>query len=1101
LSDVTFHDALDRFAESLARDVLSRIDAQPEDQLKSPVRNLLETAGALLKQGVHSRTEARVKDLGARPDIGVEVAGLLTGHVELKAPGKGGRPERFKGTDREQWKKFQALPNLIYTDGLEWCLYRSGERERGPVRIVGDDEISDGASALQPGSVADLHDLLRDFLIWEPVAPSTPRGLAEALAPLCRLLRDDVLAAVSLEGSVLHQLAGELREALFPDADDAQFADAYAQTITYALLLARFEGADTITTSQASTRLDRRHGLLARTLQLLSGSEVRAEIGLGVDLLERFIGAIDTSGLARHGDDPWIYFYEDFLAAYDPRLRKDRGVYYTPREVIQAQCRLVTQLLEERFGKRLGFADDGVVTLDPAAGTGAYVRAALAMGLDRVREEFGPGHVPARATVAAKNLHAFEILVGPYAVAHLRVTQGIRDHGGELPDDGVHVYLTDTLESPLAAPSKDTQYKLSYLHRPLADEHRRAQQVKARTRVLVCLGNPPYDRQQIDLGEEGRERKGGWVRFGEGKESEEMPILEDFLAPVREAGEGVHLKNLYNDYVYFWRWALWKVFETTAGPGIVSFITASSYLRGPAFLGMRRVMREVFDDLWILDLEGDQLGARKTENIFAIRTPVAIAIGVRYGDPKPETPANVHYTKITGLRDEKLAILASIEGRADLSWEECYSGWDKPFLPEGEGDFFSWPKLTDLFPWQHSGAQFKRSWPIGETARVLKDRWRMLVSRSATKRAAVFKETRDRKADRTYTSITGKEPLIPVQKLPEDEPHPRIERYGFRSLDRQVVLADPRVGDFIRPDLWRIHSDHQLYLTSLLTNPLGAGPAAVVTNLLPDLHHFRGSFGGKDVVPLWRDAAATDPNVVAGLLDQLATTYGYPVEAEELFAYAYGILASPSYVERFSEELSEPPPRLPLTRNADLFRTTAALGRRLVFLHTYGEHFVPDGEASGRVPRGRARSTTPIPGTPERYPDELSYDEETKTLHVGEGEIAPVEAEVWEFSVSGLEVVRSWLSYRMKSGAGKKSSPLDDIRPGRWTADFTEELLKLLWILEATAEIFPALAENLESVIESDLFETSELPEPTAEERKPPQPDEDEPSQSELFGS
>lgn len=122
---------------------------------------------------------------------------------------------------------------------------------------------------------------------------------------------------------------------------------------------------------------------------------------------------------------------------------------------------------------------------------------------------------------------------------------------------------------------------------------------------------------------------------------------------------------------------------------------------------------------------------------------------------------------------------------------------------------------------------------------------------------------------------------------------------------------------------------------------------------------------------------------------------------------------------------------------------------------------------------------------------------------MGEGEIAPVAPEIWNFSVSSLEVVRSWLSYRMKSGAGKTSSPLDDIRPERWTADLTEELLKLLWILEATVEIFPALAENLERVIESDHFEASELPEPTAEERKPPQPDadEDDPIQPGLYDS
>ena len=144
-------------------------------------------------------------------------------------------------------------------------------------------------------------------------------------------------------------------------------------------------------------------------------------------------------------------------------------------------------------------------------------------------------------------------------------------------------------------------------------------------------------------------RKGGWVRYGDDGDSEPA-ILEDFLAPARAAGAGVHLKNLYNDYVYFWRWALWKVFDSTNDPGIVTFITASSYLQGPGFVGMRRKMREVFDELWIIDLEGDSLGARKTDNVFAIRTPVAIAIGARYGPPAPDTPAKVRKVQADRLR-------------------------------------------------------------------------------------------------------------------------------------------------------------------------------------------------------------------------------------------------------------------------------------------------------------------------------------------------------------------------------------------------------------------------------------------------------------------
>ena len=174
------------------------------------------------------------------------------------------------------------------------------------------------------------------------------------------------------------------------------------------------------------------------------------------------------------------------------------------------------------------------------------------------------------------------------------------------------------------------------------------------------------------------------MRYGDDGDSD-LPILEDFLAPARAAGAGVHLKNLYNDYVYFWRWALWKVFDSTDDPGIVTFITASSYLQGPGFVGMRRKMREVFDELWIIDLEGDSLGARKTDNVFAIRTPVAIAVGARYGPPSPDTAAKVRKVKLTGSEREKLETLDGVESFDDLEWRECSHDLDAPFYPVGTG--------------------------------------------------------------------------------------------------------------------------------------------------------------------------------------------------------------------------------------------------------------------------------------------------------------------------------------------------------------------------------------------------------------------------------
>lgn len=1070
---------LQTFAEAIRHAYEGIRGAQPEDQLKRPIQDFIEGTAQVFGLRAATNTEIQLEENLGRPDVGVAVGGLLCGYIELKAPDVGINPRNFRGANQKQWKRFSELPNIIYTNGNEWRLFRRGEQVGDAIRFRGDVTLA-GEGVLSESNAEALAHLLHDFLGWEPIVPANPRGLGQLLAPICRLIRQDVLEALRRPESPIATLAGEWRDHLFPDADDNRYADAYAQTLVYAFLLARLSGGDVLDVRRAADSFRSGHALLARVLELFLDEAAREDIRVGADLLERVIAAIPVEKLIERHPNLWLYFYEHFLAAYDPKLRKDYGVYYTPAEVVQCQVRLISELLSERFGKHHGFADDGVVFLDPGCGSGTYPIAALQFALGRIRDRQGPGAAAARATVAAQNMHAFEILVGPYAVAHLRLTQEIRADEGELPEDGVHVYLHDTMESPFVDPPGQRDL----YHLPLREENRRAREVKEHARVLVCFGNPPYDRQIIDPDDKRTHRKGGWVRNGD--DDSTRPILEDFLEPARQAGQGIHLKNLYNDYVYFWRWALWKVLEQSETGGIVSFITASSYLRGPGFIGMREVMRRLFDELWIIDLEGDNLGPRKTENVFQIQTPVAIAVGMRNGAGDRKAPAHVHYTKIEGTREEKLRRLAQVESLADLPWEDCFREWHKPLLPEREGAYFDWPLLTDLFPWQHSGVQYKRTWPIAPDRETLEWRWRQLVSLRGHDRPTAFHETRDRKIANRYRNLFSASRTPPISTLGEDTQCPRIVRYSFRSFDRQWVILDSRLGDFIKPVLWRTENPRQLYMTSLLTTVLGRGPAATISALPPDLHHFRGSFGGKDVVPLWRGRDGDEPNVTHGLLDILGEKLEAKVEAEDLFAYAYAILACPAYADRFTEELSIPGPRIPLTKDVNRFREITELGRCLIWLHTFAERLVPQGQRSGAIPSGTARIERGVPATTAGYPEEYEYDPESQSLRVGVGVFTPVAPEIFSFEISGLKVVKSWLEYRMKGGAGRRSSVLDEIRPRRWTAEFNDELLSLLWILEHTIEHYPRIEEGFEALLSGPLFEANELPQPSDEERQAP---------------
>jgi predicted helicase len=299
------------------------------------------------------------------------------------------------------------------------------------------------------------------------------------------------------------------------------------------------------------------------------------------------------------------------------------------------------------------------------------------------------------------------------------------------------------------------------------------------------------------------------------------------------------------------------------------------------------------------------------------------------------------------------------------------------------------------------------------------------------------------------------------------------------------MFADSRLGDYLRPDLWRAHGPMQVYLASSVVLELGGGPTLTASSHIPDRHYFAGR-GGKDILPFYRDADATEANILPGLLDLLGKAHKRKVTPEDFLAYVYGALAQPAFTARYAKELETRDLRVPITNDAALFEKVCDAGARLLWLHTYGERFVPKGKQRGHVPRGEAKCVKAVPGDPDGYPESFDYNDATRVLRVGEGEFRPVGRDVFEFEVSGLKVVQSWLKYRMKKGAGKKSSPLDDIRPDHWTSQFTTELLELLWVLEATIAGYPEQAKLFEAVIAGPCFKASEFPPVPAEGRKAP---------------
>ncbi|WP_063766285.1 type ISP restriction/modification enzyme [Streptosporangium amethystogenes] len=1059
-------EAVRRFGKSAA--IKLNGGGQPEDQLRAPLERLFEDIAAALGVDVAMIGEMSLAALGVRPDYAVDVAGARVGYVELKAPGRGvpttWTPNKHEKT---QWEKLRLLPNVLYTDGALWALYRDGELIGQVARLNGD--ICTAGSKLVPFD-GEFARVVSDFLLWKPNPPRNIRQLVRAVAGLCKLLRTEVLETIGRElrgeekQKIFTELTTDWRKLLFPGLTHEEFADAYAQTVTFAMLLARVDGIafEGRSLGQIAAHLGKNHSLMGKALAVLTHDAVEGR-SVVAETLKRVIGAVDWDRISDGSADSYLHLYEHFLEAYDSDLRKESGSYYTPNEVVSFMVRFVDDILRNRFRRDGGFAADDVVAVDPAMGTGTYLLNIVNSVARTVEKEEGKGAVPAQLKKLFGRLIGLERQAGPYAVAELRLNQALKtEHGAEVAEKDQKLYVADTLDSPF----DDTQLDLGSMYEPIVRSRREANRVKRETRVQVVIGNPPYRERAKGLG--------GWIEQGAGNSGIGTPLL-DFKA----SGLGRYEYVLSNMYVYFWRWATWKVFDAHPDQpaGIVAFITTSGYTTGPGFAGMREYLRRTADEGWIIDLSPEGHQPDVSTRVFpGVQQPLCIGIFARYGTGNWETPALIHHISLAGHRSQKFARLAElvVDGPG---WADCATGWADRLQPVQGEDWRSYPALGDLMPWQAPGVKPNRTWVYDPSPDTLRTRWERLIKAPASEKAILFKESDARKVDSVVRPITG---FVIHNGTIKDETGrcPVPVRVGYRSFDRQWMIPDNRVHHRPSPDLWRVASDAQVFVSEQHAHPIEGGPGLVFTAHVPDMDHTNGR-GGR-VLPLYRDRAAGSSNLAPGLTRLLSHCLGLSVTAPDVLAYVAAVTAHGGYTTRFAQELRTPGVRVPLTADPELWTRAVHLGKRVIWLHTYGERFADsaEGRPAGPPrpdPAHRTKSQVAIPGTTEEMPDDISYNPETATLHVGVGRISPVRPEVWAYEVSGMKIVKKWFGYRKKNPAGRKSSPLDNIHSEEWPAEFTTELLQLLHVLTLCVELEPDQNDLLEKICNSPLIPVADL--------------------------
>ena len=371
-------------------------------------------------------------------------------------------------------------------------------------------------------------------------------------------------------------------------------------------------------------------------------------------------------------------------------------------------------------------------------------------------------------------------------------------------------------------------------------------------------------------------------------------------------------------------------------------------------------------------------------------------------------------------------------------------------------------------------------------------RWQKLIHAPAAEKETLFHPhvlkagLGDRHTKRVVAiALVGFEPR-PTPIADERGACPPPVRYGFRSFDRQWIVPDNRVINRPNPELWAVRSERQIFLTAPSDQSPTGGPALTISALVPDLHHYNGR-GGR-AFPLWRDSKARDPNVQPRLLTHLTQKYGVEVSAEDVVAYLAATAAHPAFTARFQDDLSTPGLRIPLTAKKKTFAEAVELGRTIIWLHTFGERMTDPARGRPaqppRLPAAR-RPNIPkagaIPQEPAAMPDTIRYDADKKRLLIGTGYVENVEPGVWNYEVSGKQVLLQWFSYRKKNrerpiiGDRREPSPLGKIQPDHWLAEYTTELINVLNVLGWLIDLEPAQAALLEKICSGPVISVEEL--------------------------
>ena len=887
---------------------------------------------------------------------------------------------------REQFDRYKAeLSNLVFTDYLDFHFYEDGAFV-AKCRIA--DVMGRRIVPAAPEELERFAGLLRHFAEVAPKRISSPSRLAHLMAGKARLLARAVAATLNADAALETSIGAQMqafRQWLVHDLDAESFADVYAQTIVYGMFAARLHDTtpEDFSRAEAAQLIPRTNPLLRRLFRDIDEYVDESIVWIIDDLVSLFAASdvaaiLKDYGKATAQTDPLLHFYEDFLSAYNPALRKQRGVWYTPAPVVRYIVRSVDAILKRDFNLPAGLADSAktrvkvvndnrvrkgdakfveremhrVQILDPAAGTGTF----LAETVRHIRSKFvgqegmWPGYVRDHLV---PRLNGFEILMASYAMAHLKLDLLL-----DAPAERLRIFLTNSLEE--FSEATGTLWAME-----LSNESREADFIKRDCPVMVVMGNPPYSVSSSNKGE--------WIQ----------KLVADY-----KKGLGEKKINLDDDYIKFIR--LGQHYIDKNGEGILAYISNNSFLDGITHRQMRKSLMESFDEIYILDLHGNARkketapDGSKDENVFDIMQGVSINIFVKRGTGNGERGryltqrrreaedaesllaaknakvAKVSHAEVFGEREAKYAFLdahdiANVEYKELAPKAPHYFFVPKDFaLQEEYEKGFS---VAELFSLYNSGIQTKRdkltvSFLHEDVLQVIND-FKLLPQEELRAKYNLPDDGRDWTVNGAKADLISHEAsVIPYCYRPFDIRHIAYTGFskGFIAYPRDKVM-----GSFVDKD--------NLALLTCRFQTTFVFQHAFVTNLVSDLNSVSMQTGEQSFVfPLYlytenmgkvEKTPNLNPEIVKKIEEALcalslsaslrenntSSNLVNPVNPvqklspEDIFHYIYAVLHTPSYRSRYREFLKVDFPRIPYPSSAAEFRRLATIGEKLVQVH------------------------------------------------------------------------------------------------------------------------------------------------------------------------